>query len=375
MNYKTGDYPYDGAKMAVRKKSILKRTSILLILGLCVGISVLYAALNSKWFLQKILISLLNSSTSGAKISRIDVGRQRFTFFPVPALHLEDVTFLILSKGEGYSFDIKDMYFTVERAAVFTDRQNTIKMIITNLKMESALAVVTNGNAVLTLDLTNITANNGNGYIKMDMAEYGGCQLTNIASNVRVDREKMIWDRFQAGFYEGRIKGKVSLDYGQYLPYRINVKFKNVNVTQLEGINSKVFSQLHAFVDGSLDIQGDTRRIHALKCSLDAPDGGRLKASVMNQLLDYLPSISNQRKELEKLIKTGGYFRLDEAYLEVENTGEDKLSNTINLVSDELNLNANLSVDINIEGGLQNIFQYFKKISKPRETRGQNHDT
>ena len=128
-------------------------------------------------------------------------------------------------------------------------------------------------------------------------------------------------------------------------------------------IQSDVFSQIDGKLNGNFILEGKKDKIRSLKADLDIPKGGTLKASLLSFIMAYLPQ-STQKKELEALMGSEGHIPFEKGFLLVRSLNDETLAAEIGLKSEKFNLDIDVTVDINLEGGLQNLLGYLKDFSK-----------
>ena len=82
-----------------------------------------------------------------------------------------------------------------------------------------------------------------------------------------------------------------------------------------------------------------------VEADLEAHGGGHMKASLLQYLAQYMP----QRQQIEDLINQGKDVDLTQAHFKVISLSNDKLSSQVLLKSAPLNLDMNVTFDINIK--------------------------
>jgi hypothetical protein len=155
----------------------------------------------------------------------------------------------------------------------------------------------------------------------------------------------------------GVIAAEFMLEYEPDLPYSIHIMLDNVNTGRLAAQAEVISQQLRGSVDGSLKIEGGSRRIVSLEAKLNAPQGAYVNPQMLQFLVNYIPQ-STQKKRLDEIIASGRQVFFDKFVLEVRNESNNRLKSVFNLKSAEFNLDINpLTIDINVEAGLLSLFR------------------
>ncbi len=160
----------------------------------------------------------------------------------------------------------------------------------------------------------------------------------------------------QGRFYGGDIVLKGLVKYFQHLSYDIHIQLDHVDSSLMARANP-AFAQLTAVVEGTIQVEDFTSRGLSIQANLQAPLGGRIKASLLRYLAQYVP----QRGQIEDLIHQDANVMLDKIQVKVTSLNQEKLSSDIILNSSSLNLNVNMKFDIHVEGGLDHLLEYMRQ--------------
>lgn len=189
--------------------------------------------------------------------------------------------------------------------------------------------------------------------------KYNDLSCSHMRAQGKAYSQNIEAESIQADCYEGKITARFRLSYAKILSYQTDIDFIQVNLSRLENVNREVFSNLRGFVDGNVRISEENGKA-ALESHLKISSGGEVRAELLKPLLQYIPQ-SLQRKELEKLIREDGLVSLDKGVVYLKSISDEKLSSQINLESRKLNLNTNLTVDVNVDGGIRNYYKHLMK--------------
>ena len=89
----------------------------------------------------------------------------------------------------------------------------------------------------------------------------------------------------------------------------------------------------------------------------------RIRAELLQYLVEYIPH-SIQRKMILEAIRLRELIPVENAALRITKKDDATLRNDIKIYSSDVNLDVDLTVDIVIEGGLNQILKHFHKIAK-----------
>lgn len=331
---------------------MVKKILLFLFLVILIVPGSIYYLLNSAWFLEKIIPVALNRQFPDIQIEELRIGKQQFT---LPGhLSLKNVQYVILQDDEKY--------------AVFQE-----KMDIRFYGFKKQIMLKVQGGAVQSSAITlkdadiflNVASDEGetfhtDGKLRILSAVSQRYKLTNIRSKISGDGQRIYFKDFLADCYGGKVTGEIFLDYKPDISYSIETKLSDLDLVLMRRANEQIFSNVTGKVSGTLVVKGTPEKIESVKASLDAPGGGELRASLLKNLLEYIPP-TTQKEDLKALMKTGGNIPLQKATIDLESVSDEKLVTDIGLASQTFNLNANVTVEINVEGGFKNLLEHLQK--------------
>ena len=317
------------------------------------GLSFLYSSLNSPSFFEKNIPQWLNPRMPGVVIKELHIGRQSFSF-PCQ-LHFKNIQVHILQGSQKIIGEIRAMDL---RGTKMFSGQRQIFLRGEGLKITSDLVKVQAGQLTADVLWKGATVENIRGDFKSAEVSLQNYLLTDLSTKISGDQSRIFFNDFKANFYGGQMKGQIFLDYPKDIPYSITMELANVDLRQLRKVNPDFFSKVQGRLHGLISVRGGQRGLSALEASFDAPKGGEVKASLLQYLLEYIPQ-SVQRKDLEKLIKTDGNIPLEKADVIIKSLSDEKASANIQMESRKFNLDVDVTVDVNIEGGLNKLFKSF----------------
>lgn len=165
--------------------------------------------------------------------------------------------------------------------------------------------------------------------------------------------------------YGGHITGKVFVDTAKKSALRYAADFfvEGLDVSRLAEINPDIESSLNGVVEGTVKVAGDAASVRTMDTDLAMPMGGKISAALLSALIQYLPQ-SREKKRLELLIRKGEKVALEAFSFTMKGAEAGKFSGDIRLRSREINLELNLEHEINTDGTVSSLLEYWEKFLK-----------
>lgn len=243
----------------------------------------------------------------------------------------------------------------------FLGPQKPFKIIIDGLDIEAASFRINDLHLSLEMIFARKALDHLNGHGNITLLEFSPYSFERIVFNVSDYGNRLLLTNLLAYLYEGFITGQISLDYGSQISYIIKTEFDKISLQKLKEVHPQFFSKIQGRCRGIFEMAGHGDNITSLQLLLEIPKDGKLKASVLQPLLDYLPE-SSQKKDLELLIKSDGEVLIEKTILDLKSISDEKLTATIDLTSEKFNLDIHTTIDLNIEGGLRTLYHHAKRF-------------
>ncbi len=333
----------------------------ILILILAVLILLLGAGgyvLTQKSAVERILPWLINRNTTDFAISEFRIGRQEYRF--PDAVLFEQICLTVKQKKQVYRIEIKKV--DVRGILNVIPGSLPVPIDLVSVEVSSADMELRQGLVQLAVKTSGSGEEKVAGHLRIAKLRREEYHLTNISADISGDLSFWRFKNFYAEFYGGRLQGKILLDSKNQMVYSVRMQVEEVDLKQLQPVNPEFFSKVKGTVAGSLDVAGTPSGIRTINANFSVSKGGEIKASLLNYLLRYIPANSSQRKDLEKLIKSDGDVPLDRAAVEIKSLTEEKLSSRIKLFSQRFNLDLDVTLDVSVDGGFQNLLDYPKNL-------------
>ena len=163
-------------------------------------------------------------------------------------------------------------------------------------------------------------------------------------------------------FQQGTARGRMTMGLNDAMSYVLDLTFKDFLLDQ-NVFDGNVLGR----VNGSLQASGFAKKLSGFEIILDAPQGAKIRAELLSNIMPNLPSRTTIKKDLERLISSGSYLYCETSHAVIKRVDDNKISAEIHLKAQKLNLIVNPTVDINIEGGLQSIFKMVEFFSNSQK--------
>lgn len=214
----------------------------------------------------------------------------------------------------------------------------------------------------LMLDLKRDTPMHLRGNLKAASVDFAPYRLEEISTLLEGDERQINFKNVFVRCYGGNIRGEISFDNPSMLKYRAHFQLSGIDLKEMRTISDQAFSLVEGKLDGEITESGAGNKVDNFTADLNVREGGKLKAYLLTWIIDYIPQ-SVQRKDLEKLIKTESYIPIDKAVIQIKSLGEYQLTTATNLKSNKLNLDLNLTEDINFDTPLGNLIKKIKNFA------------
>ncbi len=318
-----------------------------------------YSTLNSHWFYENLGVKIINHYSKNFSIHSLKNQDQHYSFpCRVVFHHVEAVV-----KIYGENYVLKGDSLQLDHVFDLSHFWGNLNMAAHNVSISSRqiTAIFPGIRANINYQRSGLAA--WSGYFAHATLNGFDDQLSDVASQMSGDSHRVVFDHFQSVFAEGAIKGKILLDYAPDVAYSMNLNIQKLQTKRLSRWNSQIFDQIDGEISGHLILAGNLQNITSLESDFQMSEGSTMKAALLGFIANYLPQ-SQERKALEVLIKTQGVIPLEKATVTIKNDGKEKLSSILMLQSRKLNLDLNVALDMDVEGGLQGALNHFKEFSQ-----------
>jgi len=322
---------------------------ILMVFFLVLGIGIFFL-LQSEGMVEKFLPRWINHHVESITVKELKVHRLDFDF---PSdLTVESIQLIIDYEKESFSISLDQL--RIERLTHLVFSPHTLKFVINGLSVQSEDFNLKNVDTIIEVFFEDDRFKNISGVLKISEGDIRNCYFSDLYTIITGDTENITFNDVEADFYNGNIQGKIVLEYDDILVYNIFLLFEEIDLVRLRDFNSTLFSKVKGRMNGDFAMSGDVVNMRSLKAQFNISKGGYLKAVLLAPLLDYIPK-STQRRKLQQLMGTNADIPIETAKFSLESISEDRFESSVDLESQQFNLDVDLKLDINVEGGFKNL--------------------
>ena len=163
--------------------------------------------------------------------------------------------------------------------------------------------------------------------------------------------------------YDGKVTGKVIVDMAPVPAYAVELFADGLDVARMAPANAGLAEELSGRLKGSLKLEGSATALRTLDTDLVMPAGGKISAVFLASLTRYLPQ-SREKERLDLLVNNGGKLVMEGFSFTMKSSRKGRYSGEIHLKSREVNLELNLTHEINTDGTLASLLAYAARILK-----------
>lgn len=288
----------------------------------------------------------------GVKFEQLTVKDAGFTSDGSYRIDEMTAAFYVPKENKQYTLGVKKINLQ--------KRPKDLLVTVTGLKLKDKMQDIEIQNLDLNASAELFRFEYLQGTLKVLKVQYGEYQVKNIISNIEGQKNSFLFDQFKADFYGGNLRGNFSFVYAPQPAYHINIELKEVDALLLRKAQP-AFENIRGRISGPLVIDGNLNEITSLQGALKTVKGAEIKAFLLQPILQYVP-VSKQKQQLEKVIAIDGLVPLQTAEIYLDSLERNKLSSRLKLKSKEYNLDLNISLDLNVDGGLMRLLTVNKDI-------------
>jgi len=312
-------------------------------------------------FFVKFLPAAINPflKTSGFKLTQVTIERPEYIY--PDKIYLKGVKVLALQKAAPYVMEASEVDVNFKPALDI--KKLRLAFHVTDLSLKSQQFIVNGLSSNGQLTYPDGMAARLVGEAKVNSLQYNQFSLSAIILPFEIWPTRAVSRKATARFAGGQINSDIAVGFVKDTDYRVKGTFEDIDLERLSQDNRPLFNQMKGKVDGDFDVSGNSRTITAVKSYVHMQSGGQVKAEVFQYLLNFIPN-SQQRQELELLVQRGEDIELDKGAINLTNVGEKSLNAGVELLSQKYNLDVQLKMDVNIDGGMSGLFFYLDQVSQ-----------
>lgn len=211
--------------------------------------------------------------------------------------------------------------------------------------------------ADLNLDFQHLKLKDIGGHVSCAELSLAKNLFLNLTGEIQGDSGWLALENARMNYRQGQIFGRMTVGLNDAAPYVLDFTFENALLDQ-----SVFDGSVLGAVSGTFQANGFAKALNGFEMVIDAPQGAKVRADLLQSIVPYLPAKSSVKKDLEGIIKIGGYVYFEISHAVIRKVNDNTAFADVSLKTKKLNLVLNPTIDINIEGGLQsviNVLEFF----------------
>ncbi len=232
-------------------------------------------------------------------------------------------------------------------------RKEPISVIVKDLNIVSKDLTLNGIEAETHVLIDRLRYNSSLTQVSITQLKYKGYSINKIKGSLNDTNGQVSLSNVYGNLYGGSMVLNGWFKYLTPMSYENKIHLDHVDSSLLAQANPS-FAQLTAVIDGDIKLKNFKNSGLDIQANLQAPSGGKMKASLLMFLAQYVP----QRQQIEGLIERNELIPLEKAEIIVTSLSSEKISSQVSLKISSINLNMNIKFDFNIEGGLENLLEY-----------------
>ncbi len=312
------------------------------------------SAVNTTWLSESALRQILEAKP-GVVVKRIHIAHQQFG---LPGrLEWQKLDLVVEVNAKVLTLQAPVVVITGLQTVLAADRR--ILVAAQGMTVRYDLGQAKEVRADLTMDRQGIS-----GPLTAIAGSWDKLRAEDVSTFLIVNATGVELRAVKLSAYGGRITGKVFIDLSpEKKPgtYTAELFTEGLDVARLADINPEIPAQLNGSVTGTVKVEGNAALLSTIDTDLTMPSGGKVSASLLAALTQYLPQ-SREKKRLDVLIRKGGKVALEAFSFTMKGGQAGKFSGDVRLKSREINLELNLTHEINTDGTIDSLFGYWGKF-------------
>lgn len=335
----------------------MRKIFIILFLSMSVCCAALFFSvfmlLNSAPIYEYILPRVCTESVCGSRIERLSLQDAVLGFdgrYVLEAVRLE------IKRGQDSFYTAFDELIVSNIVTLVCGiKDSQVDLSVRNCLLQSAAHRCEGVDVQATVSYPEPMALSARGQITAREILFESLRVTDISALFECSSRALRIYNVNGDFYGGSVLADMlyALDGKRGFEGRINIA--GIDMERVGEDRPDMTSQVEGIATVSVSLRGQEDMIESIDIAARFTKNGKISAVLLQPLLAYIPQHSMQRKELERLVDLKQKIDLDRSVLRLKNAGPDTLRATVQLQSVRFNLDINLTIDINVEGGVINL--------------------
>ncbi len=310
-----------------------------------------WSIVNTPW-LTRMLISRACAGMANVTVKGVQIGHQRFS---LPGhLELDGIRLELKINGKLFLLQVPRALVTGLQGIFTADRRFLVNA--RDIQISYDAGSIQDAAVELTVARDGVI-----GPVTAAGLSWDKLRATDAAGFVVINAAGVELRALKFRMCDGNVTGKVLVRGGAGMAHTAEFALDGFDVAQLTDVNPQLAAQLDGRVTGNVAWQASAGALEGMDLDLGMLDGGKVSAALLSALTQYLPK-SREKKRLESLITKGGKLPMEIFALTMKSAGEGKLAGEVHLRSREINLELNVTQEINTDGSLASLGAYWERF-------------
>jgi hypothetical protein len=321
--------------------------------GIIVVLLFILAFFNAAWIVEMAVRHAL-ALRPGIVVERAHIARLRVAW--PGGLRLEDVQLGLAVGGKPLSIEAPAVALSGLQTFFSRDRQIL-------LLADRAHVTYDKGEAVMIRFAGTLTADGISGPVTLSALRWDKLQAADVSAFVTINAAGTHVRHLKAAAYDGSVSGMMTLQAKKNNAYLVELSLQGIDVVKMSDLDPEIGTRLSGLVTGAVTFEGFGAQMRSLDVDLSMPSGGKVSAALLAALTQYLPH-SREKERLDLLVRNGGKLAMETLGVSMKGGAEGRFSGEVHLKSREVNLELNLTHEINTDGTLTSLLAYGQNFLK-----------
>ncbi len=313
--------------------------------------------IQTDWFWKAAFPKCFNRAVSGVVIKELNYDQK--TIQIAGEWSFKNIK-VVVQADRIYKIDAAEMVLKDVWRAIYSQGQKVVLKVFgfsvqaDDMKVRQCLVDVN-------LDIQHLELKDIGGHVSCGEIFWAENLFSAVKGDIKGGSSWLALENIAMNYRQGKISGRMTFGLNDVFPYVLDFDFQDVFLDQ-DVFDGNVLGR----VSGTFQANGFSKRLNGFEMVIDAPQGSKIKADLLQSIVPYLPAKSSVKKDLEAVIKIGGYVYFEISHAVIRKMNDNAAFADVSLRTKKLNLILNPTIDINIEGGLQSIFNVLEFFSNPQ---------
>jgi hypothetical protein len=310
--------------------------------------------LNAAWVLEKAVPPLLKAAGSDYVLKKFTLAHQQFDLDG--AYQLSGIALDLADRQAVTRLSLARLGFSSLYPFIKQTQARTIDLTLSDLDVSRDRLRIQDASATAAIDLADTHNIEIRGTVTIDSVLNDGILITELSTPFECTPGGLRLSDIRGQLYDGSIIGHAFFQTAENGSFQTIINGAGIDLVKLAHDKPELFGRVEGLANFSAHVEGRGDELSLLKVECRIVKDAKVNAAMLGPLMSYLPQQSTQRRDLEALIRTGSMIPLDTSVVHLRSISVETVTADIELKSTQFNLDINLTVDLNIEGGILKSF-------------------